>query len=262
MIGLGNLDRAIETCRQMGVQDVIGSPGRFTITPKNLDSAKQILAQNGIRLAGMTPPGPSPEAVLGDNEAEVENLCKILRSMGEAGLEIAHLYPLDRFRNYKAEYHHEKPPLEVMPGSERWGNIISFFRRISDVAEEVNVKVSNHVFATDVLLEILNTVDSPNLGVTYCTGTYMFGHDPYASIDLIGIDRIFICHIRNLVRHAPGRQGHEEVPLDKGDIDMGKYIGILARYGYNGLIIPEHLGEEGDLAASIKYLKNLIDKSE
>lgn len=266
-IGLGNLDNIVEICHQVDVQYIIGGLGGFPelsergyVTSRNLDSAKQMLAQNGIRLAGVTPPVPSREAALGNSEVEVENLCRTLRSTGEAGLEIAHFYPLDRFRNYKAEYHHEKPPLEVMPGEEKWGNIIGFFRRIADVAEEANVKVSNHIFATDVLLEILDAVNSPNLGVTYCTGTYIFGHDPYASIDQIGIERIFICHARNLVRHAPGRQGHEEVPLDEGDIDMARYIHILAKGGYNGLVIPEHWGEEGNLADSIAYLRGLMDE--
>jgi len=264
--GLGDLSNLIEICRQVDVRDVIGGLGGFPelaelgyVTPKSLDSTKQILAGNGIHLTGVTPPNPSREAVLRENEAEVETLCKTLQSIGESGLEIAHFYPLDRFRNYKAEYHYEKPPLEVMPGEEKWGKIVSFFRRMADVAEKANIKVSNHIFATDILLEILNTVDSPNLGATYCTGTYIFGHDPYTSIDLIGIDRIFICHARNLVRHAPGRQGHEEVPLDKGDIDMAKYISILAEGGYDGLIVPEHWGEEGNLADSIAYLRNLID---
>jgi len=264
-IGLENLDIGVKTCQQFGVQDVIGGIGGLPglsehsyVTSKPLVSAKQRLAQHGIHLAGVTPPGLSREGVLGENEIEVKNLCQTLQSMGEAGLEIAHFYPLDRFKNYKEEYHHEKPPLEVMPGEEKWARIISFFRRIADVAEKANVKVSNHIFATDILIEILDTVNSPNLGVTYCTGTYIFGHDPYASIDLIGIDRIFICHARNLVRHAPGRQGHEEVPLDEGDIDMAKYINILTKGGYDGLIIPEHLGEAGNLAESITYLRELI----
>jgi len=266
LVGLGKLDRIIETCHQLNVQDVIGSlsrlPGlaeRGYVTSKSLTSAKQTLAQNGIRLAGVTPPNPSREAVLGGNETEVENLCTTLRSMGEAGVEIAHFYPLDRFKNYLAEYHHEKPPLEVMPGQEKWDDIISFFRRLADVAEESCVKIANHIFATDILLEILDTVNSPNLGVIYCTGTYMFGYDPYFTIDRIGIDRIFICHARNFIRHAPGRQGHEEVPLDKGDIDIGKYIQILADGGYDGLIIPEHWGEAGNQDDSVACLQGLID---
>jgi sugar phosphate isomerase/epimerase len=265
--GLGNLDHVIKTCRQLGIQDVIGGLGRLPglaergyVTSERIRSAKQTLAQYGIQLAGIAPPAPSPKAVLGDNEMEIENLCTTLRNIGEAEVEIAHCYPLDRFKNYKEDYHHRKPPLEVMPGEEKWDKIISFFRRLADVGEEANVKVSNHIFATDILVEILDTVKSPNLGVTYCTGTYIFGHDPYASIDHIGIDRIFICHARNLVRHAPGRQGHEEVPLDRGDIHMARYIRVLAERGYDGLIIPEHWGEAGNLADSIAYLRELIDR--
>ena len=266
LVGLENLDRIIETCHQLNVRDVIGSLSRLPdvvergyATSKSITSAKQTLAQNGIRLAGATPPNPSREAVLGNDETVVENLCTTLKSIGEAGVEIAHFYPLDRFKNYLSEYHHEKPPLEVMPGQEKWGDIISFFRRLADVAEESGVKIANHVFATDILLEILDTVNSPNLGDIYCPGTYMFGYDPLSTIDRIGIDGIFICHARNFIRHAPGRQGHEEVPLDKGDIDIGRYMQILVDGGYDGLIIPEHWGEAGNLADSVACLQGLID---
>ena len=47
--------------------------------------------------------------------------------------------------------------------------------------------------------------------------------------------------------------------MDEGDIDMAKYINILTEGGYDGLIIPEHLGEAGNLAESITYLRELVD---
>ena len=267
--GLTDLDQLAERCRQMDVDDVIMGIGTFAefrkqeyVTSASVAALKDEMAQRGIRLAGITPPSPSPEAVLGDNENEVENLCKIIRALGEADVEMMHFYPLDRFKNYKEEYHHEKPPLEVMPGEEKWEIVIGFFRRLADMAEEADVKISNHVFAADIMLEILDTVGSPNLGVTYCTGTYIFGYDPYTTINLFGIERIFICHARNLVRHSPGRQGHEEVPLESGDIDMARYIRILTELGYDGLIVPEHWGKTGDLSSSVAYLRKLINQSQ
>ncbi len=145
-----------------------------------------------------------------------------------------------------------------MPGDEKWKQIIRFFRQVADIAEETNLKIANHVFAIDILIEILDSVKSPNLGINYCTGMYMFGYDPYAVISRFGAKRIFLCHARNLIRHGPGRQGHEEVPLDKGDIDMARYIQLLSEAGYDGLIIPEHLGDAGNLADSVAYLKKLI----
>jgi sugar phosphate isomerase/epimerase len=265
LTGLADMDQLAGICRQMDVDNVIlglGSLPEFKergyATCRGIAELKDDMARLGVRLEGITPPNPSREAVLGENESEVENLCRNIKAIGEAGVEIVHFYPLDRFKNYRDEYHHEKPPLEVMPGDHKWGKIIAFFQRLAEASEGANAKVSNHVFAIDVLMEILDSVGSPAIGATYCTGNYMFGHDPYASINMIGIERIFVCHARNLVRHGPGRQGHEEVPLDRGDIDIAKYIRILAEAKYNGLIIPEHWGENGNLADSVAYLKKLM----
>ena len=254
--GLTDVEKIVEYCRQVGVDEIVLS------TRAILDGAEgflETLGKRGIRVSGFIPPNPSREAVLGDNEAELEALYKTLRAMGETDIKTVLFYPLDRFKNYKEEYHHEKPPLEVMPGEEKWDIIIGFFRQVADIAEGFDLKIANHVFAVDVMLEIFDTVGSPNLGVTYCTGMYMFGSEPLAGIDIYGIQRIFLCHARNLVRHGPGRQGHEEVPLEEGDIDFSRYIRSLMEAGYDGLVIPEHLGEAGDIAVSVDYLRGLID---
>ncbi len=255
--GLTDIDQIAEHCRQVGVNDVVLFAKAFS---DNAEEFMKAMDKHGIQVSGFIPPNPSREAVLGDNEAEVEDLCRILRAMGETDTKVALFYPLDRFKNYKEEYHHEKPPLEVMPGEEKWSKIIEFFRQVADIAEEFDLKIANHVFAVDVMREILNSVGSPNLGITYCTGMYMFGYDPYSGVDIYGIERIFLCHARNLVRHGPGRQGHAEVPLGDGDIDFARYIRKLMEAGYDGLIIPEHLGEAGDLADSVDYLQRLMDE--
>lgn len=264
--GSANVDQIAEHCRQVGVNEVVLSarsvPGfaqRGYIDSVDVEELKGAMDERGIQVSGLIPPNPSREAVLGDDEAEVKDLLKTLGAIGEAGIGLALFYPLDRFKNYKEEYHHEKPPLEVMPGEEKWNTVIKFFRRVADIAEESDLKIANHVFAVDVMREILDSVGSPNLGVTYCPGMYMFGADPYSGVDIYGIERIFLCHARNLVRHGPGRQGHEEVPLDSGDIDFARFVRILMEAGYDGLIIPEHLGKAGSLADSVSYLRGLID---
>ncbi len=254
-IGLTDVDQIAEQCRQLDVNEVVLSTRAFS---DGADEFLKALDKRGIQVSAFIPPNPSRDAVLGDNKAEVEALYKTLRAMGETDVKTALFYPLDRFKNYKEEYHHEKPPLEVMPGEEGWDTILEFFRRVADIAEEFDMKIANHVFAVDVILEILDTIGSPNLGVIYCTGMYMFGYDPHAGVDIYGIDRIFLCHARNLVRHGPGRQGHEEVPLPDGDIDFAGNIRALMDAGYDGLIIPEHLGEAGELADSVNYLRKLI----
>ena len=256
--GLTDVEKIVEYCRQVGVDEIVLSARAI------LDGAEEFLEtldKRGIQVSGFIPPNPPREAVFGDDEAEAEALYETLRAMGETDIKTVLFYPLDRFKNYREEYCHTKPPLEVMPGEEKWDAIIGFFRKVADIAEEFDLKIANHVFAVDVMLEIFDAVGSPNLGVTYCTGMYMFGSDPLAGVEIYGIERIFLCHARNLIRHGPGRQGHEEVPLGDGDIDFSQYIRSLMEAGYDGLVIPEHLGEAGDIAVSVDYLRGLIDRA-
>ena len=123
----------------------------------------------------------------------------------------------------------------------------------------MNLKLANHLWAVDMLHAIWDAVDSPNNGVTYCQGMYIFGEDPHTAVDTWGIKRIFFCHARNLVRHGPSFQEYEEVPLDSGDVDIALCMRSLAEAGYDGLIIPEHLGKNGSISDAVAYLKKLID---
>ncbi|MDQ1328068.1 MAG: mannonate dehydratase [Candidatus Poribacteria bacterium] len=263
--GLTDVEQIVDYCHQADVDEIVLSasaiPG-FTekgfICSDSIDSFIDEVAQRGIKISGMIPPNPSRDAVLGENKDEVTNLCRILQAIGETNVKTVLFYPFDRFKNYLSEYHHEKPPLEVMPGDEMWKAIIGFFKQIADVAEVYNLNIANHVFAVDIMRQVFDEVKSSNLGVVYCTGMYIFGNDPYAGIDIYGIKKVFLCHARNLIRHGPGRQGHEEVPLDSGDIDMARYIHNLVNAGYEGLVIPEHWGKTGNVVDSVAYLKKLI----
>ncbi len=106
---------------------------------------------------------------------------------------------------------------------------------------------------------ILEAVPSPSNGVTYCQGMYIFGEDPHTPDETWGMDRIFFCHARNLIRHGPAFWEYEEVPLDKGDVDIAKCVRALMDARYEGVMIPEHLGEGTSLAESVAYLKGLIN---
>ena len=261
----GDLDQIVEKCHVAEVDEIVLSTRAIpafaetgTVTVEDVVAFKAALAEQGIKVYAMTPPNPSREAVMGHNEAEVDTLCDIIRAIGGAGVRNALFYPVDRFLNYLKEYHHTKPPLEIMPGEEGWDKIIAFFRRVSEVAESVDLHLGCHIFSVPILRAILEAVPSTHLGVTYCTGTYQFGEDPYMGVALWGLDHIFLAHARNLVRHGPGRQGHEEVPLPEGDVDMGRFVRILVEAGYDGLMIPEHLGDAGELAGSVAYLRGLV----
>ncbi|MBM3243077.1 TIM barrel protein [Candidatus Poribacteria bacterium] len=251
------VDQIANECRELGVSEVFLSAG--AIPEINCDKVKKFkdeLIAREITLSGMIIPVPSKDAVLGNNEAEVERLCEMLRAIGEAGVGTVLFYPLDSFLLFK-EDSPSKPILDVTIGSEEWARIIEFFRRVASVADEVKLKIANHVWAVDLLREIWNTVGSPNLGVAYCQGMYIIGENPHTAVERLGVERIFFCHARNLVRHGVGFPGHEEVPLDEGDVDIAQCVKALAQAGYDGLIIPEHLGN-GNMAEAVIYLKSLL----
>lgn len=262
--GSSSPDRIADQCGQAGVDVVFLGAGavpgfseRGWLSSENIEAFRDELMDRSVRVCGMIAPVPSKEAVLGRNEAELSAFCKTLRAMGEAGIEAVLYYPLDKFI-YFHEYHPGRP-LEIMPGDEGWDKIIQFFKRVVGVADEVDLKLANHLWDVDMGHAIWDEVESPNNGITYCQGMYIFGEDPHTAVDDWGIDRIFFCHARNLIRHGPSFQEYEEVPLDKGDVDIALCVRNLMEAGYNGVIIPEHLGKGENISDAVNYLRKIID---
>ena len=256
-------DEIAAHCRDAGVNEIFlhanSVPGVDQVghlTPENFKPFEDMLQERDVRVSGMIAPVPSKEAALGQHEAELASLCQTLRGIGQSGIDTVLFYPLDRLI-YFDEYHPGRP-LMVMPGEEGWGAIIKFFRRVVNVADEVNLKLANHLWAVDVLHAIWDAVKSPNNGVTYCQGMSLFGEDAHAPVTTWGLDRIFFCHARNQVKHGPTMMAHDEVPLDCGDVDIPRCVRALTQAKYDGLIIPEHLGPQS-LPDAVAYLKKLID---
>jgi D-mannonate dehydratase len=262
--GSSNADQVAAQCNQAGVDEVFlaaravsGFTERGYATADGIRAFRDELGKRGIQMSGMITPVPSKEVVLGSDEAGLTNLCKTLRAMGEADIEATLYYPLDKFI-YFDEYHPGKP-LEIVPGGPEWNAVIEFFKRVVGVADEVDLKLANHLWAVDMMHAIWDEVDSLNNGATFCQGMYIFGEDPHTAVDTWGIERIHFCHARNLIRHGPSFREHEEVPLDKGDVDIALCVRNLMEAGYDGVIIPEHLGEGGSISDAVAYLKKLIN---
>ncbi len=261
--GSNSADEIAASCRDAGVDEIFLSAGSVPgaadqgfMTPDAFKPFRDMLQERGVQVSGMIASPPSKEAVLGTNESEVDALCQTLRAIGESGIDVVLFYPLDRLI-YFQEYHPGRP-LMVMPGEDGWDMVIQFFRRVVGVADEVNLRLANHLWAVDVLHSIWDTVKSPNNGVTYCQGMSLFGEDPHSPVGTWGMDRIFFCHARNQIRHGQIMMDHDEVPLDSGDVDIPRCVRALLKAEYNGLIIPEHLGPQS-IPDAVAYLKRLID---
>jgi mannonate dehydratase len=138
-----------------------------------------------------------------------------------------------------------------------WENLCCFLEYVVPVAEENDVKLAIHpddppwkIFGlpriiTDVasLNRVINTVESPANGITFCTGSL----GALADNDLVAmaghfahLGRIHFAHCRNITRI--GERSFHEVshPTEYGDVDMFGVLRALANNGFNGLMRPDH----------------------
>jgi mannonate dehydratase len=166
-----------------------------------------------------------------------------------------------------------------------WEHLAYFLARVVPVAAESNVRMAIHpddppwsIFGlprivTDAaaLDRLVDLVDSPANGVTFCTGS--LGADPSndlpAMVRRLGErGRIHFMHCRN-VRVTGERRFHESPhPSALGSVDMRAVLAALRETGYTGPMRPDHgrmiWGERGrpgyglyDRALGAMYLQGL-----
>lgn len=164
-------------------------------------------------------------------------------------------------------------------------NLVYFLEKVIPVAEEEDVLMAIHpddppwpIFGLpriiknkDSVKHMLQAVDSPNNGITFCTGSY--GADP--KNDLLEIieaakGRIHFVHARNV--KWTGELSFQETShsVNEGSLDMVGVMKKLIEGGYEGPIRPDHgrmiWGETGrpgyglyDRALGATYLNGIID---
>jgi mannonate dehydratase len=166
-----------------------------------------------------------------------------------------------------------------------WEHLAYFLERVVPAAETAGVRMAIHpddppwpifglprVVTSGAALErLVDLVDSPANGVTFCTGS--LGADPANDLPAIARTlgargRIHFAHCRNVVVTGP-RQFHEAPhPTALGDVDMGAVLGALRETGFAGPMRPDHgrmiWGEHGrpgyglhDRALGAMYLYGL-----
>lgn len=260
----GEAEEILARCREVGVNEVfiptaaVAKAGR--LAPGELGHLRARLAKGGVVLAGMILPRPSEAALGGGDEEGVEALCDTIQVMGQAGIGTALFYPLN-IAAHAQEHGLAEPIIRV--GGEGWTELVGFFQKVVGAAEKAEVRLASHVWDMRLMKALMAAVPSPYNGITYCQGMYILGEDPYGAVAGWGRERIFLSHARNLTKHGERFEDFEEVPLDKGDIDIGRCIELLHRVGWEGLIIPEHLGA-GDgpraVAEAVEYLQGVLSR--
>ncbi|GAC1691999.1 MAG: mannonate dehydratase [Gemmatimonadaceae bacterium] len=166
-----------------------------------------------------------------------------------------------------------------------WEHLAHFLERVAPVAHEGGVKMAIHpddppwsIFGlpriiTDLaaLERLVDLVDSPANGVTFCTGSLGAApaNDLPAMIRRIGArGRIHFTHCRNVAVTGEHRFHETAHPSACGSVDMVEVLRALGDIGYAGPMRPDHgrmiWGETGrpgyglyDRALGAMYLQGL-----
>jgi len=138
-------------------------------------------------------------------------------------------------------------------------------------AEDADVKlaIENHIdFTSDEILEILDRVDSPFLGVNFDTGnTLRVFEDPVEAARKLAA-RTYATHIKDI---DPGTGSPRDwtfwgsAAAGSGIIDMPGIVSALAEAGYEGMLCLEidflkdkHADEIQAVEDGVKYLRDLL----
>jgi len=200
----------------------------------------------------------------GTNEAAYDEMIRSFDHANAIGAKVMRVVGSSlRFRN---EPH--TPQLE---------RLTQMFRKAVKVAEDFGIRmaVENHIdFNGQEMLSLLESVDSPFLGINFDTGNFVrLLDDPVQAMDVLA-PHTYATHVKDLKvqRGVPVNEWYffSSVPVGEGVVDNVKLIERLRRAGFDGLLAAEtdflHPDYEGDeyaaVAASVRELRRLVAQVE
>ena len=142
-------------------------------------------------------------------------------------------------------------------GERLWDNLAYFLERVVPVAEESGVRMAIHpddppwsIFGlpriiTDgpALRRLVELVDSPANGVTFCTGSLGASLDndlPAMAREIGALGRIHFAHCRNVKVTAERSFYESKHPSAYGSVDMLAVLRALHETGFDGPLRPDH----------------------
>ena len=175
------------------------------------------------------------------------------------------------YHQWKLSEAHPETPLTkagVVSADAFWERITYFLDRVIPVANEYKIRMACHPQDPGVPPEgyqgvhrVLGTVDglkkfitiqeSPYHGLNFCQGTISEdlanpGVEIFDVIRYFGTrGKIFNVHFRNIRGH---RDDFIEVFPDEGDVDFVKAIRVYKEFGYNAMLMPDHVPLAADNA--------------
>ncbi|WP_458763515.1 sugar phosphate isomerase/epimerase family protein [Cupriavidus basilensis] len=151
------------------------------------------------------------------------------------------------------------------------GKLVPLLRNAIAHAEQhgVVLAIENHIdFLADELVELIQTIDSPWLGVCLDTANNLrMLEDP-----MVAIEKLAPYARATHVKDVAARSGNPRefafwpsVPLGKGLIDIPRTFDVLRKHGYTGLLAleidylhPAFGGDEQAIADSLDYMRGLL----
>lgn len=185
-------------------------------------------------------------------------------------------------------FHQLEKRYEGITEEKLFDNLSYFLKRIIPICEQVDVKMAIHpddppweIFNypritknIEDLKRIVNIIDSPSNGITFCTGS--LGASPSNRIvdmvhELQG--KINFVHLRNVKHLGDGMFKETAHPSQSGSLDMYEITKALIETNFDGIIRPDHgrtiWNEESmpgyglyDRALGVTYLLGLIEAIE
>ena len=149
----------------------------------------------------------------------------------------------------------------IFTKEEIWENYTYFIKKVAPVAEEAGVRIGIHpddppqpmlagvprcIFSNfEGYKRAIEIANSPNIGVCLCCGSWLeggktlTGADPVDMIKYFGPrKKLFKIHFRNVSATLPH---FTETMIDDGYFDMSKIMKALVEFGFEGIMIPDHV---------------------
>ena len=134
-------------------------------------------------------------------------------------------------------------------------NLVYFLDKIMPVCDAYDINMAIHpddpawsvfglpriIINKENILRLMNAVDNPHNGVTFCSGSY--GTNLQNNLpDMIRClkGRIHFAHVRNLKFHSQDNFEEAAHLSSDGDFDMYEIMKALYDIGFNGPIRPDH----------------------
>jgi mannonate dehydratase len=268
--------RNLQLAAQVGVEDiVIPYPGTDLAS---LLETKRMVESFGMRLTHVERKLPHLKNVhnLPGREQEMETIKKLVRNMGEAGMELLcyNWMPNEDWHRTTAEATErggskvtafditqisgknptdaDGRPEKVTSAEELWDNLERFLNELVPTCEDAGIKLALHpddpplpilqgqprIITNHAAYEkVVQLVDSPANGICYCTGSL----GPTGEDLVMGIQRlapyIVFAHIRNIRGTA---EKFTETWHDNGDLDLHAIMCALRGIGFSGALRPDH----------------------